>query len=200
MIKGNISFSGNIQCIKNFLFFIYFTLTASLPIYAQQYDPESGFIFGLTEDGSGTIQIWGYNGSNAEVHIPSSIENISVAQIRQMAFMGSQLTSVTIPVSVRGIGALAFMNSQLANITIPESIIWIGYRVFMNARLTSVIIPDSVTTIGTEAFAGNPITSISIGENVSMVVDSFDNNFDIFYNNNGRRAGTYTFSNGKWSF
>jgi hypothetical protein len=186
--------------MKTVIFIIPFLLLTALSVFSQQLDSASGFSFGFIEDGSGNIEIWGYNGSNSEVQIPSSIGNISVTQIRQMAFMGSQLTNIVIPRSVRGIGALAFMNSHLTSVTIPDSINWIGYRVFMNARLTSIIIPGSVTTIGTEAFAGNPLTSISIGQNVSMVVDSFDNAFEAFYISNGKKAGTYTFADGKWSF
>ena len=42
---------------------------------------------------------------------------------------------------------------------------------------------------------------IQVGENVDLDNNNptFPNNFDDFYNSQGRRAGTYTFSNGRWS-
>ena len=74
----------------------------------------------------------------------------------------------------------------------------IGIEAFGGNRLTSVTIPNSVTTIGIGAFADNQLTSITIGSNVTIGVDAFENGFTAFYNNNGRRAGSYTFSDGTW--
>jgi hypothetical protein len=56
------------------------------------------------------------------------------------------------------------------------------------------------------AFLYNQLTSITIGANVTLGYTndisyhaSFGNNFDDFYNAQGRRAGTYTLNNGTWS-
>jgi len=70
-----------------------------------------------------------------------------------------------------------------------------------------------VTTIDPFAFKGNPLNIITIGANVDLGyvdtggvegavnrVDVFDNSFDIFYINNGKKAGTYTLNNGVWTF
>jgi len=51
----------------------------------------------------------------------------------------------------------------------------------------------------------NPLTSISIGANVKFNEgpgewqNAFNTDFDTFYINNGRQAGTYTLNNGVWS-
>jgi hypothetical protein len=85
---------------------------------------------------------------------------------------------------------------------------------FGKNQLTSVTIPASVTIIGAMAFTENQLTSIAIGANVSLRVTaydaqlfpsdelfpSFDNGFDEFYNNNGKKAGTYTYRNGQWAY
>jgi len=70
----------------------------------------------------------------------------------------------------------------------------------------ALIIPNSVTSIGESAFDGT-FSSITIGANVRMVntygrsdtsLHSFlDNSFIDYYNNNGRKAGTYTLIGGK---
>jgi len=152
----------------------------------------------------------------------------SVTSIGHYAFMDNQLTSVVIPDSVKSIGSGAFMNNQLTSITIPVSITSINFYAFAGNRLTSVtipnsvtsiddeafevnqlssiIIPNSVTSIGRAAFSRNNLTSITIGANVKLgfkapnndIWPSFDNDFDDFYNKNGKKAGTYVYSNNRW--
>jgi len=137
------------------------------------------------------------DGAFMENQITSVTIGNRVTTIGQVAFAGNQLTSVTIPNSVTTIGEQAFGSNRLTSVTIPNSVTTIGDRAFGRNQLTSVTIPNSVTTIEEGAFFQNRLTSITIGANVAITV-AFDNNFTAFYNNNGRRAGTYTFSNGAW--
>ena len=122
----------------------------------------------------------------------------SVTTIGNFAFFGNQLTSVTIPNSVTAIGFGAFSHTQLTSVTIPNRVTTIGFGTFSHNQLTSITIPNSVTTIEGEAFYNNRLTSITIGANVNIADNAFDNRFVAFYNAQGRRAGTYTFSNGNW--
>jgi hypothetical protein len=164
---------------------------------AQQYNPESHF---QTEAISGGLRITNYTGPNGAVHIPPTIGGLPVTEIGKNAFQryDSQrhdryfiiLTSVTIPSSVTTIGTCAFYGQEL----------------------TSVIIPSSVTTIGTQAFQyNNTLNNVTIGSNVtlsgarmelsggsSISFGVFDRNLDQYYYSQGRRAGTYVFSNGAW--
>jgi hypothetical protein len=127
----------------------------------------------------------------------------SVTVIREYAFSSNQLTSVTIPDSVTVIGWSAFYGNELTSVTIPDSVIEIGWGAFQDNQLTSVTIPDSVTMIDEGAFTKNRLTSITIGNNVNLkgstTRNGFDNNFYSFYNTNGKKAGIYTFANGKWT-
>jgi len=76
--------------------------------------------------------------------------------------------------------------------------------------LISLTFPNSVTYIGYGSFGGCPLTSITIGENVEIIrwpvpAFQFVGGFVEFYDNNGRKAGTYTRTTGrqfdnKWSF
>ena len=132
--------------------------------------------FNITQNSRGTITITGYRGTVKEVIIPGTIEGIRVTEIGRMAFCEKQLTSVTIPNSVTSIGLEAFKGNQL----------------------TSVTIPNSVTSIGDGAFSGNQLTSITLGANKNYA-NIFLYNFSDFYQSQGRRAGTYTWSGRLWS-
>jgi len=119
-----------------------------------------------------------------------------------------------------------FANKEtgVTNLVIPftiwgEPVTSIAAHAFENNQFTSVTLPNSVTFIGERAFFcksqsnDNKITSITIGTNVSMAEEAFgyanyyvDNDFQIFYNQNGKRAGVYTYvysslqSSGKWVY
>jgi hypothetical protein len=93
-------------------------------------------------------------------------------------------------------------NARVAELVIPDNIwgdpvIRIGNEAFMNARLTSVIIPNTVTSIGQSAFVDNHLVSVTIRANMAMAGDPFYSGFRDYYDQNGKKAGTYTFSTGK---
>ncbi|MCL2720841.1 MAG: leucine-rich repeat domain-containing protein [Treponema sp.] len=95
-------------------------------------------------------------------------------------------------------------NGTRADVNIPKQIrrmtvVAIGERAFYKYGFKSVTIPINVILIGRQAFLENEITRITIGTNVTMFDDSFDFGFAGFYIENGRRAGTYIFSDGKWN-
>jgi len=136
----------------------------------------------------------GFTGTQTNVVIPSTVRGVTVVEIGNRAFDNRGLTNVTIPNGVRIIGNSAFLS---------------------NGRLISVVIPDSVKVIGNHAFQNSvqELTSITIGADVDMRSNSFFSNgwgrdlFYPFYTQNGRRAGTYSWTgrrvgsqDGTWSF
>jgi hypothetical protein len=110
-------------------------------------------------------------------------------------------------------GGVAIMHDSGTekNLRIPARIYLpvtsIGTGAFVYRQLTSVIIPNSVTSIGGRAFENNQLTSITIPANVSFEsnyppnygIYAFSKSFDDYYNNNGKKAGTYTLKGKKWS-
>jgi hypothetical protein len=126
----------------------------------------------------------------------------SVTSIGRTAFAGNQLTCVIIPNSVVTIVDVAFYGNKLTSITIPNSVTSIGDSAFNDNQLTSVTIPDSVTTIGSWAFGNNKLTSVTIGANVEVGDNAFgsDNGLPPYYNNNGKKAGTYTYDGNGWNY
>ncbi len=62
---------------------------------------------------STTAQIAGYGGNDAEVEIPSVIDDYTVVSVRELAFLQiAGLESVTIPSSVKSIGDSAFFDCE----------------------------------------------------------------------------------------
>ena len=133
----------------------------------------------LSLDNQKKIGVYRYNGTEEDIEIPSEVNNMPVSIIESGAFMDRYLTSVIIPLGVTTIGEWAF-----------------GYN-----RLTKIIIPPTVTTIMAEAFIYNQISSITIPENVTMAeYSTFDAGFAHFYEDNQKKAGTYTCADGEWTF
>ena len=176
---------------------------------------EADFVIEVNDDGQ--ITLTGYNGTSANVVIPDEINGMPVVEIgsavferKQLtnviignnvirigseAFASNQLISVIIPDSVTVIGIAAFINNQLTSVTIGNSVTSIGNYAFSQNQLTSVTIPNSVTYLGDSVFYGNQLISITIGANVAFdqyLGAVFTDDFDDFYYDGGRQAGTYT--------
>jgi hypothetical protein len=125
----------------------------------------------------------------------------SVTFIGDEAFRYNNLTRVVIPDSVTSIGEGAFYNNELTSVVIPNSVTSIEDDAFAGNALTSVVIPNSVTSIGAGAFGGNELTSITIGSNVALpnYYLAFPNDFDHYYHNSGKKAGTYVYADRRWT-
>ncbi|MCL2443153.1 MAG: hypothetical protein FWD13_06775 [Treponema sp.] len=101
--------------------------------------------------------------------------------------------------------------SYSGNLVIPatmwgETVTFVGDRQFQYPRsFTSLTIPDNIY-IAEYAFLTNDNITINIGENVNINVNSLRlNGFNQYYNDNGKRAGTYIFTQqgrrgGSWSY
>jgi hypothetical protein len=155
------------------------------------------------ETGKGRIgHLNRYKGKLKKIVIPPKVSGIAINDIL-MAFEKTNISGVIIPNSVTSIGNSAFYDNQLTSVVIPNSVTSIGNNAFYNNKLTNVVIPNSVTSIEHSAFSGhsgnNNITSITIGANVRIDKFAFNNDFTTFYNNIGKKAGTYIYRNGKWS-
>ena len=169
----------NRKIILCFMLFLFTVFSA----YSQQYDDENDFRI-VPLDGGKSAMIISYVGNKTTVRIPAKIKGMNVIAIGKNAFFfdyyeDNKLTYVTIPNSVTYIGDSAFSFNKLTSVVIPNSVTYIGNWAFFFNELTSVVIPNSVTYIGNSAFLG-------LG-------------FEEFYESYGKRAGTYTFANGRWS-
>ena len=128
------------------------TIQSSNPA-VQDAANEQLFDFKFTPDNTAVI-VTRYNGTAADVTIPSRYKGKPVTMIDHAAFFNSVVTSVTIPDSVTSIGDNAFgFCSQLTNISIPNSVTFIGFSAFNSCTsLKSITLPSSLSTIQSYAF------------------------------------------------
>ena len=119
------------------------------------------------------VRITSYEGSDAEIELPSEIDGKKVVGITSNAFNKcTTLTSVIIPEGIESIGKGAFMNcTNLKNVKIPNTVTIIGEEAFSYCyKLTSITIPDSVITIDKSAFYNcRAAESITIGNSVTSI-------------------------------
>ncbi len=116
-----------------------FSITAGLDLSAYA-DTSSDWNYYVLDDG--TALIMGYNGTETDLVIPSTIDGYDVTVIGMEAFLHCQsLTNVTIPDSVTIIQVDAFSDCQsLTSVTIGDSV-RIGDDAFSDCRaLTSITV------------------------------------------------------------
>ena len=84
------------------------------------------------------------------------------------------VTSVTINSGAKMIADCAFMGSNISSITIPDSVISLGERTFYGcSNLYNVVIPNGLKSIGARAFyACSAVENISLPESVTSIGDS----------------------------
>ena len=143
-------------------------LGVSLDVCAETYGD-----FEYTVLNDGTVEISKYNGTDANVVIPSKIGGKKVTSIGDSAFSYcSSLTSVTIPDSVKNIGGSAFCNCiGLTSVSIPGSVESTGLAAFYGCTsLTSVTIPDGVKNISVWEFGMCfNLSSVTIPDSVTSI-------------------------------
>ncbi len=144
------------------------TATQNIKLYAiwANYTPESEF---TEENGA----ITAYTGTDPFVHIPPSVNDISITSIGSGAFrINTKIISITIPHTVTSIGSSAFSGcTNLQNITIPNSVISIGNSALYGcSNLQNITIPNSVISIGSSAFDGcTNLQNITIPNTVTAI-------------------------------
>ena len=129
------------------------------------------FDFKFTPDNTAVI-VNSYNGTAADVTIPSCYKGKPVTTIGHAAFFNSAVTSVTIPDSVTSIDDNAFgFCSQLTNISIPNSVTYIGFSAFAHCTsLKSITLPSSLSFISGSLFSGcSQLTTIHIPDSVPSI-------------------------------
>ena len=101
-----------------------------------------------------------------------NLENVE--KIGIWAFLGTDITSVTIGGKVEDIPSYAFAwCDSLTSVTIPEGVITIGSNAFDSVPITAIELPNSLTTIGDKAFLDCAnLQSVTIGSSGQSRLDT----------------------------
>ena len=129
-----------------------------------------GFWFTPNPDGI-TTSLTNYTGTATTVEIPGMDSGKLVTIIGEDVFRDrTDITSVTIPLSVTRIKAGAFRGTGITSILIPDNVTHIESSAFRSSRLTSVIIPDSVVVLDSDVFFGcSYLTSVTLSNNITGI-------------------------------
>ena len=157
-----------------------FMIMAVLCVVSVGAETYGDYEYTVLDDG--TVSITKYNGTAAELTIPSAIDGKTVTTIGENCFSNNaSLTSIVMPDTVLYAEKGAFMwCSKLTNITLSANLKTLGKNALRgNALLTSLNLPKTLESIGVDALSVlNGLQSITVadGNNYFKTVD------DVLYN------------------
>ena len=190
------TFNGKpVKIIGDFAFYGTRMTTLKLPTYLEMIGKEAFWgsyveeilfneTLALIDEGAFTL-------SNVkDLVIPDSVTTLG-----NKAFTSSWTEHLRLGSNLKTIGEYAFSGNDIATVVFPETLEVIEPYAFFSNSISKVTIPANVYRIGHNAF--DSISEVTIGANVELVeIDTYGqytywNDFAVFYNRNGRRAGTY---------
>lgn len=127
----------------------------------RPYSENFGYAM-MTEGGVTTVVITGYRGTNADIVIPSVINNLPVTMIDNNAFRGNKtIERVVLPDSITTVGEYAFYDcDNLRSVTLGEGLKKIDSYAFARCEnLSSVEYTDrtNITDLGVYPFADDEL-------------------------------------------
>lgn len=162
--------------MKKFLF-IAITLISITFQTAFSNSVSNNFKYDLASDRE-SILITKYNGTDAQIIVPSEIEGLPVSEIAAKAFKDNKtIESVVIPDTVRKINASCFSNCEnLKNVTISKNIKEIPAYCFSKCiNLQNIDLPEGLEKIGKAAFSWcSSLNNITIPSTVTVLEGNDD--------------------------
>jgi hypothetical protein len=202
---------------KNILTLVIPDTVTAIGAEAFYYNQIQHLILPLTLENIGRYA-FDYN-QITELMIPTSLKNIGIC-----AFADNKIENLTLPESLEFVGVEAFRNNNITSLII-NGVTQVGATCFKNNPITSVTYPlswgnnnqlnkfafsqesygystdiyNNIVALLYNDDVNNDITRVTIPANVpddSLV--NGKNNFRDFYISQGRKGGTYTFSERIW--
>jgi hypothetical protein len=134
----------------------------------------------------------------ASITLPESLTSID-----DYAFFSNRFVSIAIPAAVTLIGEGAFSGNRLSEVAIGSGVTLVRDGAFYNNKISSVTIPQSLETLGKRVFDSRPAggrvkANINYTDTSGKILYTTANNFDTFYEANGKKPGKYTLIEGSW--
>ncbi len=129
------------------------------------------------EASNGSYIVTGYSGSEVDIVIPDTYNEIPVTGIYEEAFYGSDIQSVVFGINISSIGEDAFHNaSLLKTLTFNKSQVTLGESAFFNcSNLENITFNDgsSFVEISPSVFSRcASLTSVNLSEDMTTIPDS----------------------------
>ena len=93
------------------------------------------------------IEISHYIGTEKNLVLPNTLNNLNVISIWIRTFREKNLTSITLPNNIENIGNQAFQRNSITNISLPEGLRTIGVQAFGDSNISNIIIPSTLIDI-----------------------------------------------------
>ena len=117
---------------------------------------------------NGIATITKYNGYDSNITLPKAIEGVTVSEVGESAFRGTEITNLIIPEGYTSIESWSFFAClKLQSVFLPNSLKQIGFEAFGACyALTEVTIPANVESIGTYVFCRcNNLEKLTVDSN-----------------------------------
>ena len=141
--------------MKKYLLLILAVLTAAILSTGSHAEELTSGDYRYTLLADGTAEILSYQGTETDITIPETFEEIRVSAIGKQAFAyNKDLQTVTIPEGITALGDHAFGEcTALTAVSVPEGILWMGDGVFQGCILLEKMeLPVSLIRIGWNPF------------------------------------------------
>jgi hypothetical protein len=123
--------------------------------------------------GSGTYRLKAGFVSNGESCTGAVTIDASATSMANAAFVGSLITSITLPNSITKIPDYAFAETfGLTKVELGNAVSSIGTGAFRSSGIASILLPTSLRSLGNSAFLGSAITSLMIPVGTTTVGSS----------------------------
>ncbi len=119
------------------------------------------------------VTVIGQEATLTSINIPVTVSDAGrtydVVAVREFAFDGDNLNSITFPNTLREIGDNAFINNQITSVILPDDLIVLGRTAFSNNQINTLTINSNLTTIENSSFKNNQLTSVHIPNNITTI-------------------------------
>lgn len=103
--------------------------------------------------------LWVPQARKGHFQVPPSVEDI-----KENAFNGTQITSISFESGIKSIGRGAFSNTALVDVTLPDDLANLSESLFQGCRmLTDVHLGKGTGYVGNYVFDGCPLQNLYIG-------------------------------------
>lgn len=103
-------------------------------------------------------------------YLTSVVISEGVESVGDFAFMGNNITSLSLPSSLRSIGQDAFrLACSLPRLDLPSSVEYLGTGAFFGCHIRSLTLSPNTEVIPSECFAGNLLECVNIPDGVRRI-------------------------------